>query len=102
MNAKEAKEYALAVKQDEQKKAAIGKQDFYTAQVALLDGHFRKKIEEAVEKGKLMCDDITFHSDRFSKDVISEVTHDLKSEGFNVSMSHHAAYNNITFTISWS
>lgn len=102
MNAQEAKEYALAVREEAKKKVEVGKQDFYTAQVELLAGHFRKKIEEAVEKGKLVCDDIVFHADRFSHDVISEVTHDLKSEGFNVSMTLHGAYNNLTFTISWS
>ncbi len=102
MDAQQAKQVALNHRKRIDENLSIKKQDAYAGDVKVLSDHFKKKIEEHVNKGALVTDSISFPADRFSDAVITEVTHDLRKDGFHINMERHIAYGKVIFTVSWS
>jgi len=101
MDAKEAKEKALANKERMKDNIEIRVSKAKHVDTTLLLDHFRKKVEESVNKGHLSTDKIKFPSDRFSDEVIRAVAEELREEGYNLSMDKHNLYNTTTFVVTW-
>jgi hypothetical protein len=101
MNADEAKKLATAnrnraIEAQEQKKNKI-----HDDNVNLLKKHFLEHIKAAVLEGKMFLDKVSFPSDRFSTEVISEVVESLRASKYEVQKTEHTAYQKTEFRISW-
>lgn len=102
MNAKEAKERALANKEKIEDIKTKRTDSAFQTEVKLLHTHFMTEVERAVKKGHLYTQDITFPSERFSDEIIREVAQILRDDGFHLNMDKHNAYKTTKFSITWS
>lgn len=102
MNASQAKKAAQTNKQRTEEERESKKHDARAADIDLLLGEFHKKIDEAVEAGKLSTDKLSFSNTRFHESVITEVVTALRAEGYYVTMDKHNAYQTLKFTVGWA
>ena len=102
MNAKDAKKLAEQNKAQAEEKRRLDKETARETDVQLLVDHFQKKIDEAVDAGRLSAKDIKFSADRFTNEVVNDAVDQIRAEGYSVAMEKHNAYNTITFKISWT
>lgn len=102
MNAQDAKKQAEANKAQiaENVKIRIDKAKLDNVESLML--HFRIQIGEAVKKGLMTTAEISFPVDRFTDEVIREVSDQLKADGYNLSMNKHNAFQTVGFTINWA
>lgn len=101
MTADEARKLATKNKERMKKAFDIEKRDAFQGDVESLVNHFKAQINDAVERGSLKTKEISFPSDRFSDEVISEVNNLLKKDGFNLTMVKNHAFNKTAFSITW-
>lgn len=101
MDAKRAKQLADESRKQREEKVRLDKESLVTSNVDLLYDHFQDEIKKAVLNGHHSTPSMEFSSDRFSDEVIREVSSRLREDGFNLAMAKHNAFQKTAFTISW-
>ena len=102
MNAEDAKKLALSNKKAEETSRKIRAEGAESADIKILEAHFRNKISDAVAKGLLSTSPIELDSSRFSDRVVQTVADNLDADGFSLAKNKHNAYQKTSYIISWA